>query len=146
MACALHRVMGAKRYQDLVVWQIAEELRREIYRITANGKAAMDFRFRDQIRQAAGGICTNIAEGFGRLGSREFAQFLRYAYASALETAQWIDDGVARTHWTTADVAAARRIIERLKPPLLGLMRYLRTEKAEARSREVAIKKKNPHR
>jgi four helix bundle protein len=129
--------MGAKRYQDLVVWQIAEELRREVYRLTEGGAAAKDFRFRDQLRQAAGGIGTNIAEGFGRLGAREFVQFLRYAYASGLETAQWIEDGVVRKHWTPEEVAAANRALERLNPALLALIRYLRTPEAEARSREA---------
>ena len=140
MAHAVHRCMGAKRYQDLVVWQIGDELRREVYRLTGDGGSARDFRFREQLRQAAGGVCTNIAEGFGRLGAREFVQFLRYAYASALETAQWIDDGLARKHWTPNEVADVRRILERLKPPLLRLIRYLRTPEAEARSRTLATR------
>ncbi len=143
MAHALHGAMGAKRYQDLVVWQIAEELRREAYRLTENGTSVRDFGFRDQLRQAAGGICANIAEGFGRLGAREFAQFLRYAYASSLETAQWIDDGIARNHWTIEEVSAAKRILERLNPPLLSLIRYLRTPEAEAKSRTL-IGRANP--
>lgn len=137
MAHAIDGAMGAKQYQDLVVWQIADELRREVYRLTDSGPAAKDFRFRDQLRQAAGGIPANIAEGFRRLGAREFIQFLRYAYASAGETAEWLEDGVVRKHWTNEGVAGAKRILGRLNPPLLALMRYLRTPEAQARSRTL---------
>ena len=124
----------AKTYQELAVWQIADELRREIYRITEAGAAARDFRFRDQIRQAAGGVAINIAEGFRRFSAREFLQFLRYAYASAGEVAEWLEDGVARKHWTDGDVSGARRILGRLNPPLLSLIRYLRSPAAVTRS------------
>jgi four helix bundle protein len=140
MTHAGNGAMGAKQYQDLVVWQIAEELRCEVYRLTQDGAVSRDFRFRDQLRQAAGGVSTNIAEGFRRLGAREFIQFLRYAYASAGETAEWLEDGVARKHWKNDEVAGARRILGRLNPPLLALIRYLRTPEAQSRSRAIKIR------
>ena len=137
--------MTAKQYQDLVVWQIADELRREVCRLTDGGTATKDFRFRDQLRQAAGGIPANIAEGFRRLAAREFLQFLRYAYASAGETAEWLEDGVVRKHWNTEEVAEARRLLGRLNPPLLALIRYLRTPEAQAKSKELSVRT-NPER
>jgi hypothetical protein len=86
------------------------------------------------------GACSRSRHGsealpFRRLGAREFAQFLRYAYASAAETAEWLDDGVTRKHWKEDDVVTAKRILGRLNPPLLALIRYLRTPEAQARGR-----------
>lgn len=127
--------MAAKRYQDLVVWQAADEVRREVYRLTGNGDAARDFRFRDQARAAAASTAANITEGFRRYSSREFAQFLDYAFASAGETEHWLDDGVARRYWTEEDVRTARLQLRRLDAGLRGLIRYLRSPKAVERSR-----------
>ena len=49
--------MVAKRYENLEAWQLADELKREVYAITATGSAATDFGFRDQIRDAAASLC-----------------------------------------------------------------------------------------
>ena len=119
--------MAAKRYQDLVVWQSADAVRHEVYRLTNTASAAADSRFRDQVRSAASGIGANIVEGFRRFSPRDFARFLDYAYASAGETSHWLDDGVARRYWTEQDVAAARMQLRRLDAGLRALMRYLRS-------------------
>lgn len=127
--------MGAKRYQDLIVWQAADEVRREVHQLTNAGPASRDFRFRDQARSSASSIAANIAEGFRRYGPRDFARFLDYAFASAGETEHWLDDGVARGHWTEQDVRAARLQLRRLDAGLRSLMRYLRSPQAAERSR-----------
>lgn len=127
--------MAVKRYQDLVVWQVADEVRREIVRLTGAQPANSDFRFRDQTRAAASGIAANIVEGYRRFAARDFARFLDYAYASAGETAHWLDDGEARGYWTATDIAAVRELLRRLDAGLRALARYLRTPEAAARSR-----------
>jgi len=124
-----------KRYQDLVVWQIADELRLEIYRLVESGDAARDWKFRDQIRDAAASVPANIAEGYRRFSSRDFARFLQIAYASAGETQNWIEDGRSRGYWRDEDLETARRLLRRLDPPLRSLMRYLRSSTAKERSK-----------
>lgn len=131
--------MAAKRYQDLVVWQAADEVRREVYRLTGHGAAARDFRFRDQARAAAAGATANISEGFRRYSSREFAQFLDYAFASSGETEHWLDDGVARRYWTEEDVRTARSQLRRLDTGLRALIHYLRSPKAVERVRRGSV-------
>ena len=74
-----------ERFEDIEAWQKARELTREIYRITNQGVFVKDFGFRDQIRRAAVSIMSNIAEGFGRGGNKEFIQFLSTAKGSASE-------------------------------------------------------------
>ena len=91
--------VGARRLEELVVWQLANELRHKVYEITANGPAARDLRFRDQIRDATSSVARNIAEGFGRYRHREFAQFLVIARGSLLEIIDHLHDGAARKHW-----------------------------------------------
>lgn len=119
--------MAAKRYQDLVVWQAADAVRHEVYRLTNASSVVADLRFREQARAAAASIGANIVEGFRRFSPRDFARFLDYAFASAGETSHWLDDGVARRCWTEPDVAAARMQLRRLDAGLRALMRYLRS-------------------
>jgi hypothetical protein len=66
-----------EKFEDIEARQKARELTREIYRVTNQGAFAKDFGLRDQIRRASVSIMSNIAEGFGRGGNREFVQFLR---------------------------------------------------------------------
>lgn len=73
------------RFEDLVAWQKARALRREVYRITRQPHVARDFGFVSQIQRAAVSIMSNIAEGFERGGRAEFHQFLSTAKASCAE-------------------------------------------------------------
>ena len=73
------------RFEDLVAWQKARHLAKEIYLVSASPPISKDFGFRDQITRAAVSIMNNIAEGFGRRGDKEFAKFLRLAKGSAAE-------------------------------------------------------------
>jgi four helix bundle protein len=67
---------GVTRFEDLIAWQKARELNREIYAATSTGQISRDFSFVNQIRSAAASVMSNIAEGFERGGPAEFHQFL----------------------------------------------------------------------
>jgi four helix bundle protein len=72
-------------FEDLIAWQKARELTREIYTITKNGEFKKDFGLRDQIQRACVSIMSNIAEGFDRASRAEFHQFLVIAKGSCAE-------------------------------------------------------------
>ena len=74
-----------EKFEDLVAWQKARELTKEIYRITSEDLFAKDYGLRDQIRRASVSIMSNIAEGFGRGWMNEFHQFLVVSKASCAE-------------------------------------------------------------
>jgi four helix bundle protein len=74
-----------EKFEDIEAWQKARELTREIYRVTNRGAFTKDFGLRDQIRRASASIMSNIAEGFGRGGNREFIQFLSITKGSVSE-------------------------------------------------------------
>lgn len=79
--------MGSRieEFEDLIAWQKARELTREVYRVTRQGAFAKDFGLAGQIQRAAVSIMANIAEGFERGNPREFHQFLSIAKASCAE-------------------------------------------------------------
>ncbi len=74
-----------KRVEDINAWQEAKGLAVEIYRLTARGDWSKDFALRDQIRRAAVSVASNIAEGYARDSTAEFARFLAIARGSANE-------------------------------------------------------------
>jgi four helix bundle protein len=86
--------MRVAHFRDLTTWQLANELRREVFAFTANGRASGDFRYCNQIRDAAGSACRNTSEGFDRFRPSEFARFLEFARGSLGE----VQDGLVEAH------------------------------------------------
>jgi four helix bundle protein len=118
--------VGARRLEELVVWQLANELRHKVYEITASGPAANDFRFRDQIRDATSSVARNIAEGFGRYRHREFAQFLVIARGSLLEIIDHLHDGAARKHWDEEATTELHALCNRTLAAITRFIHHLR--------------------
>jgi len=76
---------GSTRFEKLDVWSRAKDLSLEIYQLTSGGPFARDWGLREQIRKAAVSIPSNIAEGQGRFGIKEFRNFLSIANGSTYE-------------------------------------------------------------
>ena len=74
-----------ERFEDLIAWQKARLMTREVYLTALQGKFARDFVLSDQIRRAALSVPSNIAEGFERGNRNEFHQFLSIAKSSCAE-------------------------------------------------------------
>ncbi|HRD59025.1 MAG TPA: four helix bundle protein [Ferruginibacter sp.] len=74
-----------KKFTDLEVWQLSNELEQKIFSILQTTTLANDFALKDQMNKSVGSIPDNIAEGFSRGGRLEFIQFLSIARASASE-------------------------------------------------------------
>lgn len=77
--------MKIEKFEDMEMWQKARELSKIIFDLTGRDAFLKDFRFRDQIRAAAGSVMDNIAEGYEREGNKEFVKFLSYSKGSAGE-------------------------------------------------------------
>jgi four helix bundle protein len=76
---------GARRFEELWVWQQARELVKEIYEDFRSGPGSKDFGFRNQLQTAGISVMNNIAEGFERSTDVEFARFLDIARGSCGE-------------------------------------------------------------
>ena len=98
--------MKINKFEDLVVWQLARTLVKDIY---SSLKTCRDFGFNDQLQRAAVSIMNNIAEGFERSNyskdNKQFLNFLNIAYGScgevrsmfyAAEDLGYIDEGNAK--------------------------------------------------
>jgi len=74
-----------RRFENIQAWQKARELVRRVYNVSASGAFNRDYGLRERTRRAAVSAMSNIAEGFGRKTSRDFAHFLDVAKGSAVE-------------------------------------------------------------
>src|SRR3989344_5297955 len=74
--------MRIEKFEDIIAWQKSRELTLLIY---SQFKGNRDFSFRDQIQRASVSIMNNIAEGFERMGNKEFKKFLYIAKGSCGE-------------------------------------------------------------
>jgi four helix bundle protein len=74
-----------REFEDLVVWQRARVLCRQIHEVAGAGAFSRNFGLRDQICRAALSVMSNVAEGFGRYGRIEFRRFILIARGSLFE-------------------------------------------------------------
>ena len=117
---------GAKDFKELACWQLANEFKLRIYRVVERPAVRRDFRFADQIREAAASAPRNIAEGFGRRTHAEFAHYLDIARGSLMESQNHLYDGVERGHLTAAERDEMILISKRAGRAIAALQRYLR--------------------
>lgn len=63
-------------FEDLIIWQKAQELAEKIYNLAELNKFIQkDFSLKDQLRSAALSISDNIAEGFEYNNNPDFIAF-----------------------------------------------------------------------
>lgn len=74
-----------KSFQDLQIWQRSIRLVEQIYQLTSSFPKDEKFGIVLQIRRSAVSIPSNIAEGFGRWGNKEFRHFLYISLGSSAE-------------------------------------------------------------
>ena len=79
------RRVSAKRFSDLVAWQKAMNLVEEVYKVTKQFPREETYGLVSQLRRAAVSVPSNIAEGHGRTGAREFNRCLSIAHGSLCE-------------------------------------------------------------
>ena len=116
--------MAFVRFQDLEVYQLAEELADAIWEIVLKwGILARDTVGKQLIR-AADSIGANIAEGSGRGSHADTRRFLRIARGSLLETQHWLRRAFRRQLLTADQITALQATMDKLP---LKLNAYLKS-------------------
>ncbi|HUT52689.1 MAG TPA: four helix bundle protein [bacterium] len=115
-----------KRFQDIEAWQKARELTRAVYKCSGSGRFAKDFVLRDQIRRASVSIMSNIAEGFGRGGSKELINFLSIAKGSAAELESQLYIALDQGYILKPEFEELQRMAKSAQNLLAGFVNYLK--------------------
>ncbi len=115
----------AKRHQDLICWQLANELRQLIIQHTAVGTAAArDCRFASNMREAISSVCRNQAEGFAKYKHKPQKPYFNSARSSLAEIEDCILDGQQRGHFSQQVAAELERLRSRAS---IANLRYLKS-------------------
>ena len=116
---------GARSHEELVVWQLAHELKVKVYGLIETGSVTRDFDFCGQLRWSGSSAPRNIAEGFGRYLPGHFIHYLRIANGELKETYDALQDGCDRKHFSRDEVLPLLRLSKRCSKAIGGLIAYL---------------------
>ena len=115
-----------RRFEEIHAWQKARELVREIYRTCSDGQMAMDFGIRNQVCRAAVSSMSNIAEGFRRKTTKEFAHFLDTARGSVNEVRSLLYVALDVHYLEDEEFERLNRLADETASLIGGLTTYLR--------------------
>ena len=90
-------------YRDLIVWQKAMNLAKEVYRLTKSFPKDEMYGLTSQIRRCSVSIPSNIAEGRGRNSDKEFIRFLSISLGSLYELQTQLELALAFNYITNFD-------------------------------------------
>lgn len=116
-----------RSFEEIDAWICGRELVKMVYALAAVGLFSKDWGFRDQIQRAAVSICSNIAEGFGRRGNREFVDFLWIAKGSCAEVPSQMYHAKDLGYVSEEDFQSVYQRTAKISAELYGLIKYLNT-------------------
>ena len=121
--------MKIRRFEDLESWKKARELANMIYDLTSREGFRQDLKLQGQVRDAAGSIMHNIAEGFDSGSDAEFIRFLKISRRSASEVQSQLYLSLDRNYITENQLQITYDKATEVKRLNNGLITYLRGHK-----------------
>ncbi|MBA2610407.1 MAG: four helix bundle protein [Bacteroidetes bacterium] len=115
-----------KSFEEIISWQKARVLCKEIYVLSSNNKFAKDFGLRDQIRRSAVSVMANIAEGYERKSDGDFKRFLNISKGSLAEVKSHLYIALDLEYITDDKFKKLASEIDEINKTLYGLINYLK--------------------
>jgi four helix bundle protein len=129
--------MKIKKFEDLLIWQLALKITKEIYELTNKKEFSKDFSLRDQIRRAIISVSSNIVEGFEKNNNNEFIRFLKIAKGSVGEVRNQLYIALAVNYITEQEFDKINKELEDLANQIGGFIVYLEKKR---KSKEFTIR------
>jgi len=120
--------MYIKSFKELIVWQKAVELVKEIYFTTSKMPKSEIYGLVSQMRRAAVAIPSNIAEGKKRKTKRDYLQFLRIADGSAAELETQII--ISKSIFKSVSFTKVENLLEEIQKMLTVIIKNLHRSKS----------------
>jgi four helix bundle protein len=122
-----------QKFEDIVAWQKARELTKDIYAHTKVGAFAKDHGLKDQIQRASVSIMGNVAEGFDRGGDKEFTQFLSFSKGSCGEVKSHLHVALDQQYVAQEHFGQLYEQADEVSRLISGLTSYLRQSSLRGR-------------
>jgi four helix bundle protein len=103
--------MDKPSYTDLKVWQKSMDMVDEVYRVVLKLPEDEKFGLTSQLRRAAVSVPSNIAEGYGRITTKEYVKFLAIARGSSSEVETQLLICKRLNYLTDTDIETAMSLI-----------------------------------
>lgn len=117
-------------FEDLVAWQKARVLTREVYLVTRLPEFSRDFGLCSQMQRAAVSVMANIAEGFERRRRTEFHRFVEIAKGSCAELVSHLYVALDVGYLPKPEFARLTEMADEVQRILGGLKLSLSTSRA----------------
>ena len=83
---------GWKDFREIAAWRYARDLKLRVDEFLERPNVRRKYKLHDQLYDAVRSAPSNIAEGFGKFGNKEFARYARIAKASEVEVLNHLID------------------------------------------------------
>ena len=117
--------MIVQTYRELVIWQKAITLTKEIYSLTKKLPKEEIYALSNQMRRAAISIPSNIAEGQSRNSTKDFIRFLSIARGSKAELETQLLICQELNYLTELEIKPALEILSEIGKMSVSLMKKL---------------------
>ena len=116
---------GWKDFRDIAAWRLARELKLQVDVFLQRPDVKRKYSLADQLYGAARSGPSNIAEGFGKFGNKEFARYMRIAKASEVEVLNHLIDLHDQRLITEDELMSAEHLARRALKAAVGLIQHL---------------------
>ncbi len=114
-----------RSFRDLIVWQRGIDVTVAVYRLTKDFPREEMYGLTSQIRRSAVSVPSNIAEGHGRLNTREFRHFVAIARGSNFELQTQLEIAKALKFGDPVLLAEVESLSHEVGRMLFGLLESL---------------------
>ena len=114
-------------FEDLEIWKEARRLYNKVLALIKREVVAKDFRFKNNMKEAAGSVMDNIAEGFERDSRLEFVNALSYSKGSTGEVRSQLFRGFDNEYWDELELKELNEEYKNLASHIANFIKYLNT-------------------
>jgi four helix bundle protein len=117
--------VSARNYRELIVWQDAIKLAKEVYQLTGKFPKHETYALVDQLRRAVVSLPSNITEGQARKSPGDFRRFLHIALGSLAEVDTQLVLAQEFEYLSKEDIDPMDEKIQNLRKKLYALINTL---------------------
>ena len=116
---------GWKDFREIAAWRYARDLKIRVDEFLQRPNIKTKYRLHDQLYDAVRSAPSNIAEGFGKFGNKEFARYARIAKASEVEVLNHLIDLRDQRLISEDELMLSEHAARKALKAVVGLIRHL---------------------
>jgi four helix bundle protein len=116
---------GWKDFREIAAWRYARDLKIRVDEFLERPNVRRKYRLHDQLYDAVRSAPSNIAEGFGKFGNKEFARYARIAKASEVEVLNHLIDLRDQRLISEDELMLSEHAARKALKAVVGLIRHL---------------------